>query len=76
MQVIDSPTSTFEGLRYREISMVSSYNYYKVEILKAKRNTIQSSNPVHPGKKRVNYQPNRYHSMVFYSSTSGGVLCT
>ena len=35
-QVIDSPASTFEGLRYREIDMVNSYNYYKFESLKAK----------------------------------------
>ena len=25
-QVIDSPASTFEGLRYREIDTVNSYN--------------------------------------------------
>ena len=25
-QVIDSPGSTFEGLRYREIDMANSYN--------------------------------------------------
>ena len=25
-QVIDSPASTFEGLEYREIEMVNSYN--------------------------------------------------
>ena len=25
-QVIDSPSSTFEGLRYREIDMVNSYD--------------------------------------------------
>ena len=36
-QVIDSPASTFEDLRYKEIDMVNSNNYYKVESLKAKR---------------------------------------
>ena len=36
-QVIDSPASIFEGLRYKEIDMVNSNNYYKVESLKAKR---------------------------------------
>ena len=36
-QVIDSPASTFESLRYREIDMVNSNNLYKVESLKAKR---------------------------------------
>ena len=51
-QVIDSPTSTFEGLSYRKIDMVNSYNYYKVESLKAKRySTLQSSDPMHSNKK-------------------------
>ena len=36
-QVTDSPASTLEGLGYREIDMVNSYNSYKVESLKAKR---------------------------------------
>ena len=34
-QVIDKPASTFEGLRYKEINMVNSYNFYEVESLKA-----------------------------------------
>ena len=50
-QVIDSPASNFEGLRYKEIDVVNSYNKYKVESLKAKRYALQSSNPLHPGKK-------------------------
>ena len=47
-QVIDSPAATFEGSWYREIDMVNSYNSNKVESLKAKRYTLQSSNPMHP----------------------------
>ena len=42
-QVIVSPASTFEGLRYREIDMVDSYNQKRVESLKIKRDTLQSS---------------------------------
>ena len=59
-QFVDSPASTFEGLRYREIDLivVNSYHYYKVESLKAKRYTLQSSNPMHPSKSRVNYHYN------------------
>ena len=53
-QVIDSPASSFEGLRYRETDMVNSNNYYKLESLKAKRYTLQSSNPMHPSKNGVN----------------------
>ena len=34
-----------------EIDMVNSYNLYKVESLKAKRDTLQSSDPAHPCKK-------------------------
>ena len=34
-QVIDSPVSTFQGLRYREIDMVGSFNEYKVESFKS-----------------------------------------
>ena len=34
-----------------EIDMVSSYNLYKVESLKAKRDALQSSDPAHPCKK-------------------------
>ena len=40
-QVIDQPASTFEGLRYREIDTVNSYNWYKGESLKAKTYTLQ-----------------------------------
>ena len=36
-QVSDSLASTFEGLGYRGIAMVNSYNWYKVESLKVKR---------------------------------------
>ena len=55
-QVIDSLCFNFWGLiRYRQIDMVNSYNEYKVESLKAKRYTLQSSDPMHPFKKRVNY---------------------
>ena len=50
-QVIVSPASTFEGLRYREIDMVDSYNQKRVESLKIKRDTLQSSNPIHTSKK-------------------------
>ena len=50
-QVIFSPASTFEGLRYREIDMVDSYNQKRVESLKIKRDTLQSSNPIHTSKK-------------------------
>ena len=39
-QVIDSPASNFEDLRYREIDTVSSYNLYKVKSLKAQRCTF------------------------------------
>ena len=53
-QAIDLPASSFEGLRYREIDMVNSNNYYKLESLKAKRYTLQSSNPMHPSKNGVN----------------------
>ena len=42
-QVIVSPASTFEGFRYREIDMVDSYNQKRVESLKIKRDTLQSS---------------------------------
>ena len=38
--------------------MANSYNLYKVESLKAKRYTLQSSNPIHPTKERVNYHHN------------------
>ena len=31
--------------------MVNIYNEYKVESLKAKRHTLQSSDPIHPSKK-------------------------
>ena len=34
-----------------EIDMVNSYNLYKVESLKAKRDTLQSSDPAHPCKR-------------------------
>ena len=34
-----------------EIDMVSSYNLYKVESFKAKRDALQSSDPAHPCKK-------------------------
>ena len=33
--------------------MVNSYNKYKVESLKTKRYTLQSSEPMHPTKRRV-----------------------
>ena len=39
------------GLKYRGIDMVKSYNQYKVESLKAKRYTLQPSDPMHPTKK-------------------------
>ena len=40
------------GLKYREIDMVDSYNKKKkVESLKIKRDTLQSSNPIHTSKK-------------------------
>ena len=35
-QVIDKPASTFEGLRYKEINMVNSYNYYNITCEKIK----------------------------------------
>ena len=38
--------------------MANSYNLYKVESFKAKRYTLQSSNPMHPSKERVNYHHN------------------
>ena len=38
--------------------MANSYNLYKVESLKAKRYTLQSSNPTHPTKERVNHHHN------------------
>ena len=38
-------------LRYREIDMVDSYNQKRVESLKIKRDTLQSSNPIHTSKK-------------------------
>ena len=41
----------FWGLMITEIDMVSSYNLYKVESLKAKRDALQSSDPAHPCKK-------------------------
>ena len=50
-QVIDLHASNFEGLRYKKIDMVNSYDKYKVESLKAKRYALESSNPLHPGKK-------------------------
>ena len=43
-QVVDSPASTFEALMYRE------QIWLKVESLKAKRYTLQSSDPMHPSK--------------------------
>ena len=43
---------------YREIDMANSYNLYKVESLKAKRYTLQSLDPMHPSKERVNYHHN------------------
>ena len=51
-QAIDSLASTFVGWSYREIytCMVNSYNWYKVESLKAKRYTLQSDS-MHPNKK-------------------------
>ena len=48
----------FEGLRHREIDMANSYNQYKVESLKSKRYTLQSSYPMHPCKEMVNYHHN------------------
>ena len=38
--------------------MVNSYHKYKVESLKAKRCTLQSPDPMHPSKERVNYHHN------------------
>ena len=35
--------------------MVNSYHEYKVESVKAERYTLQSSNPMHPSKSRVNF---------------------
>ena len=71
-QAIDSPASSFEGLRYREIDMVNSSNYYKLESLKAKRYTLQSSNPMHPSKNGVNSLLLNIHaykkSLIFVTS--------
>ena len=35
--------------------MVNSYHEYKVESLKAERYTLQSLNPMHPSKSKVNF---------------------
>ena len=40
------------------MEIANSYNLYKVENLKAKRYTLQSSDPMHPSKERVNYHHN------------------
>ena len=45
----------FRGLMVERIDIVNSYNWYKVESLKAKRYTWQSSDPMHPSKRRVIY---------------------
>ena len=46
-----------EGIE-KYANMVSSYNKYKVGSLKTKRFTLQSSDPSHSSKKRVNYHHN------------------
>ena len=45
--------------------MANSYNLYKVESFKAKRYTLQSSNPMHPSKERVNYHHNFYLTLCY-----------
>ena len=76
---IDSPASTFEGLRYREIDMVNSYNWHKVETFEAKKYTLKSSNPMHPSKNRVNHHHNFSQTFIFtgnhwFLSLGGSVL--
>ena len=73
-QVIDSRAATSEGF-----NMVNSYNQYKVESLKTKRYTLQSSNPMHPRKRRVISHNN--FSQMFMSTENhlflslGGTAC-
>ena len=56
-QVIDLPASTFKGFRCREIDIIvkklQSIQLVTIS-LKAERYTLQSSDPMHPRKKRVN----------------------
>ena len=53
-----------------EIDMVNSYNWHKVESLKAERYTLQSSNPKHPSKYGVNYHHNFAQTFMLTESHS------
>ena len=52
-----------------EIDMVNSYNWHKVESLKAERYTLQSSNPKHPSKYGVNNHHNFSQNIYAYGKS-------
>ena len=60
--------------------MVNSYNKYKFESLKAKRYTLQSSDPIHPDKRRVIYHHNFFQMFMLTGNllfvSLGGTVST